>query len=287
MSKASQLARYFAMSDVGIGILTDGIVYKFYSDLDADNVMDAAPFLEVDVTNVTDRQLQNLGHFSKQTFDLEAAKASASAMKYVKGMKEYLGQLYQQPDEDFVKLLSRRVFTGILTQNRVENFTQLSRLAFREFVNDLTADTFRRASSIVNSDSSDSGDLNDEPSTDIPEPDKTADESGPKRIETTVEEVQAYELVRVLVADDVDPDRVILKDRPSYCTVTLDGKQSSIFCRFYFNRSDSKRLGILSMARNDYGTRAETTYSIDDVNDIADYAGELRESVRALLESLA
>ena len=51
VSKASQLGRYFSQTPTHIGILTNGIVYKFFSDIDAENVMDATPFLVIDITN--------------------------------------------------------------------------------------------------------------------------------------------------------------------------------------------------------------------------------------------
>ena len=45
--RASQLARYFTQTPARIGILTNGIEYKCYSDLDAENVMDETPFVSL------------------------------------------------------------------------------------------------------------------------------------------------------------------------------------------------------------------------------------------------
>ncbi len=53
VSGASQLARYFSVTEARIGVLTNGIVYRFFSDLEADNVMDSEPFLEIDLTSAT------------------------------------------------------------------------------------------------------------------------------------------------------------------------------------------------------------------------------------------
>jgi hypothetical protein len=41
---ASQLFRYFAVTNARIAILTNGEVYQFFTDLDAPNRMDAKPF---------------------------------------------------------------------------------------------------------------------------------------------------------------------------------------------------------------------------------------------------
>ncbi len=276
VSRASQLARYFAMSDAKIGILTDGVIYKFFSDLDADNTMDAVPFLEIDVTAVVDRELQKLAHFSKQTFDLEAVRAMASELRYVKGMKEYLAQVYHHPDEDLVRLLARRVFGGVLNQNRMEHFTQLSRIAFREFVNDLTADTFRRASSIVTGESADAPEeAEDEPADNA--------EEGARGIETTIEEIRGYELVKSVVSEVIDQERVTFRDGKNYCSITIDGKTMSVFARMRFNNPSNKRLSILGPGEDPDSRRSESTHKIDDVNDIADYGTELREAVRLVL----
>ncbi len=43
----NQLLRYFHVSTAKFGILTNGIVYKFYTDLEHENKMDEKPFLEV------------------------------------------------------------------------------------------------------------------------------------------------------------------------------------------------------------------------------------------------
>src|SRR3989304_10247913 len=44
--QASQLYRYFSVTEARFGVLTDGIVYRFYSDLEQPNKMDAKPFFE-------------------------------------------------------------------------------------------------------------------------------------------------------------------------------------------------------------------------------------------------
>jgi len=46
---ASQLYRYFSVTEARFGILTDGVIYRFYSDLDAPNKMDEKPFFVFDL----------------------------------------------------------------------------------------------------------------------------------------------------------------------------------------------------------------------------------------------
>jgi hypothetical protein len=43
----NQLLRYFNVSNAKFGVLTNGIIYKFYTDLETPHKMDEKPFLEV------------------------------------------------------------------------------------------------------------------------------------------------------------------------------------------------------------------------------------------------
>jgi len=62
---ASQLYRYFSVTPARFGILTNGIVYRFYSDLENQNVMDAKPFLELDLLNIKEPLVEEVKKFSK------------------------------------------------------------------------------------------------------------------------------------------------------------------------------------------------------------------------------
>ena len=246
--RASQLARYFANTSAQIGVLTDGVVYKFFSDLDAENVMDTNAFFEIDLTNTEPRDIQTLGFFTKSAFDLEQARSTASTLKHIAGMKAYLTEMLGQPDEDFVRLLARRVYTGLLVQSRMEHFTSLAKLAFHEFVNDHISDTLRRASDIVNSDISEveaviqADDDDDQP------------EGGQRNIVTTAEELEGYELVKAIVGECVDPERVVIRDNQSYCAIVLDNNNRKPICRLRFTPT-RKRLELLDSELGEDGRK--------------------------------
>ena len=56
----SQLYRYFSVTPVRFGMLTNGIVYKFYTDIEKSNIMDNKPFLEIDCQKLKKQILKNL-----------------------------------------------------------------------------------------------------------------------------------------------------------------------------------------------------------------------------------
>jgi len=93
----NQLLRYFNVSKAKFGVLTNGIIYKFYTDLLEPNKMDKKPFLEIDMLNLKDNQIEELKKFHKSYFDIETILSSASELKYIHELKSIL-------TEEFVKL---------------------------------------------------------------------------------------------------------------------------------------------------------------------------------------
>jgi ubiquinone/menaquinone biosynthesis C-methylase UbiE len=79
---ASQLYRYFSVTDARFSVLTNGIVYWFYTDLDAPNKMDAKPFFEFNLLDIRDGDVDELKKFSKSAFDLNHILTTASELKF-------------------------------------------------------------------------------------------------------------------------------------------------------------------------------------------------------------
>jgi predicted type IV restriction endonuclease len=92
---ASQLYRYFSVTEARFGILTNGIQYRFFTDLEAPNRMDAKPFFEFDMTNYRDHDIEELKKFSKAAYDLQEILTTASDLKYTKEIQRILGQQLQ------------------------------------------------------------------------------------------------------------------------------------------------------------------------------------------------
>lgn len=74
----NQLIRYFHVSKAKFGVLTNGIVYRFYTDLAEPNKMDEKPFLEVNLLDLKEPQIEELKKFHKSYFDVDMILSSAS-----------------------------------------------------------------------------------------------------------------------------------------------------------------------------------------------------------------
>ena len=113
---ASQLFRYFHVTNARISILTNGQLYKFFTDLDAPNKMDEKPFLELDLLDIDEHVVPELVKLTKSAFDVDSIVSAAGELKFISQIKKMISSQFSEPDEDFVKLFASRVYDGILTQ---------------------------------------------------------------------------------------------------------------------------------------------------------------------------
>ena len=58
-AQASQLYRYMSATEARIAVLTDGVSYQFYTDLDQPNRMDEKPFLEFNLLDPEEEAQRN------------------------------------------------------------------------------------------------------------------------------------------------------------------------------------------------------------------------------------
>lgn len=70
----SQLHRYYHVSKSRFGILTNGIVYNFYTDLEKPNIMDEKPFFTINIEDLKDSSIKILESFNESiSFRLKSA----------------------------------------------------------------------------------------------------------------------------------------------------------------------------------------------------------------------
>ena len=113
---ASQLFRYFAVTNARIAVLTNGQVYQFYTDLDAPNRMDEKPFLVLDLADIDESIVPELKKLTKENFDLESIINAAEELKYVGAIKRAISSQFKEPSDEWVKFLTARVYEGSFTQ---------------------------------------------------------------------------------------------------------------------------------------------------------------------------
>ncbi|GGS30052.1 restriction endonuclease [Actinokineospora fastidiosa] len=253
---ASQLFRYFAVTNARIAILTNGQVYQFYTDLDAPNRMDAKPFLVLDFADIDDTLLPELAKLTKESFDLDSVISAAGELKYIGQLKRVLGAQFKEPEDDWVRFLTSRVYDGSFTQKVRDQFIPLVAKASRQFLNEQVNDRLKNALGGPGSYVSVSSDPVEA------EVDKAAEPSARSEgdIQTTEEELEGYRVIRAIVCSEVPAARVMARDAKTYCGVLLDDNNRKPIARLWFNRS-RKYLGVFDE------NKAETRVPIDTVEE--------------------
>lgn len=143
-----QLFRYYATTEARFGILTNGIQYQFYADLEKRNQMDKQPFLTIDMMNLDERLVKELEGFTKAGFDPESIFSSAKKLKHKPEIRRRLENEYQQPSKALVNHLAKQLYAGSFKQSTFEEFAPIVKEAFAEFVNDKIASRPQRHTEI-------------------------------------------------------------------------------------------------------------------------------------------
>ncbi|MHA3683526.1 type I restriction endonuclease [Leucobacter sp. HY1908] len=268
---ASQLFRYFSATNARIAILTNGDDYHFYTDLDAPNKMDEKPFLMVQVSDLDPVSVPELRKLSKDEFDLDSVISAAEELKYVGGLKRVLAAQFAEPDAEWVKFLTTRVYEGSFTQKVRDQFSGLVTKATRQFLNDRVNDRLKAALGGQTSVPDNGSVTSPEASEHVAEASAvTADVKD--GIETTLEELEGFQIVRAIVCSEVSPARIAQRDTKSYFGILLDDNNRKPLARLWFN-AGQKYIGLFDE------DKVETRHPIDRPEDIYNFAEHLRASV--------
>lgn len=260
---SSQLFRYFGTSPAKFGILTNGIVYKFYTDLDESNKMDLSPFLEIDLENIKESLLPSLKKFCKSEIDKDSIFSIASELKYSNLIKDLLKKELDDPSDDFVKLILSSVYDGQKNQRVLDKFKPIIKRSFNSFINELLN---QKISSALNT-----------------ENEKVAEETeiveeATSNIVTTQDEIQAFYIIKGLLAEFVNNiDDIVYRDTENYFGILYKDNNRKPICRLQLS---GKRMQLLIP---DKDKNFERIY-IDSLNDIYCHKDKLMESVKRYIE---
>ena len=273
LNHASQLFRYFATTNARIAVLTNGEQYHFYTDLDRANRMDEKPFLQIDLSDLDSSVFSEVEKLTKEVFDLDSIVSAAEELKYVGALKRVLAAQFKDPDDDWVRVLTTRVYEGSFTQKVREQFGQLVRKATKQFLADQVNDRLKTALGAQ-------GYVPTAPTAPLTgeeaaEESVEAAEDAARRdtgVETTLEELEGFQIVRAIACSEVAPSRIVARDTKSYFGILLDDNNRKPIARLHFNASQ-KYLGLLDQDKN------ETRYPIAGLEDIYQHADHIRETV--------
>jgi predicted type IV restriction endonuclease len=266
-----QLFKYFAALESRIGIITNGIIYKFYADLEAPNKLDEKPFLEIDLLNLNEGVIGELKKLSKQSFDLDDVLSTANELKYTKGIISILREQLNSPSDDFVRVFFTNLRPGkTFTGKAKEEFISLTQRSMKLFIKEQIQGLIEEINNPPKG-SENNGTLDDPPSSVIND----------KKIVTTEEEMEGFYIIKAIVSEIVNPSRISHRDTVSYFGILLDDNNRKPICRLHFNSSNNKKLGLFDHGEDG---KQEEKIKITDINEIYTYRDRIQATVKGYLE---
>ena len=127
LNHSSQLFRYFHVCEARVAVLTNGIHYQFFTDVDEPNKMDTKPFLELDMLSLKENAVNQVKAMAKESFNVESLLDSAVELKYTKQIRQIFAEQFENPNEEFVKFFGKQVYEGVFTQSiKAVSYTHLT-----------------------------------------------------------------------------------------------------------------------------------------------------------------
>ncbi|MDB9412301.1 type I restriction endonuclease [Microcystis aeruginosa] len=261
---SSQLHRYFIATRANFGVLTNGIIYRFYTDIDRDNIMDDKPFFEFNILDFDESSVNELKRFSKSTnFDPDAIKEAAR-------IKKVIAQQLNDPSPEFVKFFVSHVHSGVRTASVVDKFTEIIKRSLKEYINDIIKEKFEEV-------------FRKEPESnpaDTPPAEDTPPEE-PEEPGINPEKLEGFYVIKSILREEINTARIQYKDTRSYFGINLDGKVTKTVCRLRFHEKTGKK--SISIPDN-VETGKEATTNIDSLDEIYGVAEFLKSRIRYLTQ---
>lgn len=263
----SQLFRYFGTTSAKFAILTNGIFYRFYTDLEDANKMDKDPFLTINILDIRDNQVPELKKFCKSVFDIDSIFSTASELKYAHEFKNIFTAQLDNPADDFMRFFLQSCYSGQKTQNVIEKFRPILKKALNDLISEMMNDKIKTALG----GSGGSVSISETKPVEVP-PSESAEEEGlEKRISniiTTEEELEAYFIIKNLLGDITDIHNITYKDTESYFSILYKGNTRKWICRLRLTEN-MKYLVVPDEAKK------ETRYPLKDIYDIREYKEQI------------
>lgn len=260
---STQLERYYTVTDSKFGILTNGIEYRFYSDMDKTNKMDMKPFLIIDMLNLKDRDLKELEKFTNENLDIDKILSMANKQKYITQIKNIFKQEALEPSDEISRFFAQQMTDKRLTQTILDEYKLHIKTAFSDMVNDMAQDKINslksKLSIEINEDEDDENEIQDK-------------DDG---IVTTEDEIEGYFIVKSILAETIPLKRVVARDTKSYFGILLDDNNRKWICRLRFNTAQ-KYISLHETEKEDI------KYAIDSLEDIYQYKDKLKSIVERI-----
>lgn len=262
-----QLLRYFHVTRARFAILTNGIVYKFYTDLAEPNKMDLRPFLEINLLETQKINFNELARFKKENFDADNIRKTADLLKCSSSIKQVLNEELAAPSEEFVRMIFKKMSpTSIFNEKQKEKLTPLVKAALDTMINEKVKANLDAALKTTNE--------NQEATDTVHEVALGADTG----VVTTQDEIDAYNIIRAIGSEIVQPSQIVMRDAKTYCAILFDDNNRKPICRLLFNNPE-RRMIIL------FDGPQEEKMPVESIPDLYQYKERFLNTIKKYIGS--
>ncbi|KAF2331086.1 type I restriction enzyme HsdR N-terminal domain-containing protein [Flavobacterium ginsenosidimutans] len=218
--EAGQLNGYFSNTKSSrIAILTNGIEYRFYSDILLPNVIDSKPFFIFNLSNYSDKDLETLIKFDKRYVVISEIIKTAQDCVFAEDFEAGLLKEFIVPSKDLLKIIHRNM-------NFKTKFNDETQGKMITMINSALLKSLYDKKVLAESNSNTGG------------------------IITTETEIQAYHTIRTLLIQNkkIPSQRIFFKDFKSFFNISIDDHPKKVICKLVFTDAKLK----IAIENNEY-----------------------------------
>lgn len=223
-----QLSRYFnATPEVAVAAITNGREWRFFTDLEQKNIMDATPFLKIKIEELQDNDYEQLYQFRYDQFKPEALRTLAEESIYFSLFTKTITSTLREAPIDFVKYVANKSnISRQLNQKFLDSITPIVKNAIERAVSNMVVVGLTGKKEI-----SDDTPSNHEETKIIDEKADIVDPENNKII-TTYSERVLFDHIHSITNDD----ELTYKDTESYFSVLYQNKSNRWMVRYFDNK---------------------------------------------------
>ena len=190
--------------EVKIGILTNGVVYKFYSrSEDSNEILHKEPFFEFNLMNYDDSDIENLSSFFRKKINLSEVLENANEAYFIDNFNNAFFNVLSEPSDDLIKVIYHKM-GGKVTTQRVKGkiFKLINSISIEQVLESIKDKESKNAS---------------------------------KGIVTTSDEIKAFNVIKTIMAmsskfNNSELDRILYKDYKGFFKILVDGNRNKCIC---------------------------------------------------------
>ncbi len=218
--EAGQLNGYFSNTkNSKIAVLTNGIEYRFYSDIIEPNIIDSKPFFTFSLINYSEKDLETLIKFDKRYIKIIEIVKSAQETVFNESFENAFFKEMNAPSKELLKIIHKNMtFTSKFNEETQGKMINMINSSFLKCMYDKMV-LFEAS-------------------------------SNSQGVITTELEIQAYHTIRTILIQNkkITKERIAYRDFKSFFNISVDDSTKKVICKLAFNDKSMK----LSIDTNEY-----------------------------------